>query len=122
MKAQIALLGIALSALAAVDPDAAVAADQRAQLMQFELLREGPAEACGPSCGVWVAAIGVITTDTPDAFEHFAYQYDVRGAVIALDSAGGSVHGALLLGRTIRRLGMITTIGRPSISHCSPMT
>jgi len=32
--------------------------------------------------------------------------------VIALDSIGGSVHGALLLGRAIRRLAMITTIGK----------
>ena len=112
MRAQIALiLGIALSALAAVDPDAAVAAERRAQPMQFELFREGPAEACGSSCGIWVSAIGVITTDTPDVFEGFAKQHDIRGAVIALDSSGGSVHGAFLLGRAIRRLAMITTIG-----------
>ena len=113
MKAQIALiLGIVLSALAAVDPDAAVAADRRKQPMQFELLREGPAEACGLNCAAWVSAIGVITADTPDAFERFEKQHDIRGAVIALDSGGGSVHGALLLGRAIRRLAMITTIGK----------
>jgi hypothetical protein len=113
MRAQIALiLGIALSAAAAVDPDAAVAADRRNQAMQFELLREGPAEACRSSCGVWVSAIGVITADTLYAFELFAKQHDIRGAVIALDSGGGSVQGALLLGRAIRRLAMITTIGR----------
>jgi hypothetical protein len=113
MRAQITLiLGIALGALAAADPNAAVAADRRAQPMQFELLREGPAEACGSSCSVWVSAIGVITPDTPDAFEHFAKQHDIGGAVIALDSGGGAVHGALLLGRAIRRLEMITTVGK----------
>jgi len=113
MRAQIALiLGIVLSALAVVDPDAAVAADRRKQPMQFDLLREGPAEACGSSCGIWVSATGVITTDTPDAFERFAKQHDVGGAVMALDSGGGSVHGALLLGRAIRQLAMITTIGK----------
>ena len=113
MRAQIALiLGIALSVLAAVDPKAAAAADRRAQLMQFELLREGPAETCGSSCGAWVSATGVITADTPHAFERFAKQHDIRGAVIALDSSGGSVHGGLLLGRAIRRLAMITTIGK----------
>jgi hypothetical protein len=78
--------------------------------MQFELLREGSAEPCGSSCGAWVSAIGVITADTPDAFERFAEQHDIRGAVIALDSGGGFVHGALLLGRAIRQLAMITTI------------
>ena len=113
MRAQIALmLGIALSALAGVDPKAAAAADRRAQPMQFELLREGPAEACGSRCGAWVTATGVMTEDTPHTFEHFAKQHDIRGAVIALDSSGGSVHGALLLGRAIRRLAMITTIGK----------
>jgi hypothetical protein len=113
MRAQISLvLGIVLSVLAALDPDAAAAADRREQPMQFELLREGPAEACGSSCGVWISAIGVITTDTPDAFEHFAQQHDIRRAVIALNSGGGSVHGALLLGRAIRRLAMITTVGK----------
>jgi hypothetical protein len=113
MRAQIVLIfGMALSALAAVDPNAAAAADRRSQLMQFELLREGPAEACGSSCGAWVSAIGVITADTPHAFERFAKEHDVRGAVIALDSRGGSVHDALLLGRAIRRLEMITTVGK----------
>jgi len=54
MRAQIALiLGIALSALAAVDPKAAAAAGRREQPMLFELLHEGPAEACGSSCGAW---------------------------------------------------------------------
>jgi hypothetical protein len=72
MRAQIALiLGVALSALAAVDPDAAVAADRRKQPMQFEMLREGPAKACGSSCGIWVSAIGAITADTP-RLERFA--------------------------------------------------
>jgi hypothetical protein len=113
MRVQIALiLGVALGTLAAVDPRAAAAADRRAQPMRFELLREGPVEACGSGCGGWVSAVGVITEDTPDAFELFTKQHDVRGAVIALDSSGGSVHGALLLGRAIRRLAMITTIGK----------
>jgi hypothetical protein len=57
MRAQIALiLGIAFGALAAAGPNAAAAEDRREQPMQFELLREGPVEACGSSCGVWVSA------------------------------------------------------------------
>jgi hypothetical protein len=57
MKARIAMvLGITLSAIAAVDPKAAAAADRRAQLMKFELLREGPADTSGSSCGAWISA------------------------------------------------------------------
>jgi hypothetical protein len=113
VRARIALiLGIALSALAAVDREAAASADPRSQEMRFDLLREGPTEACGSSCGAWVSAIGVITEDTPSVFERFATQHDIRGTAIALNSAGGSVRGGLLLGRAIRKLEMITTVGK----------
>jgi hypothetical protein len=37
---------------------------------------------------------------------------DLRGATFVLDSKGGSVHGAMALGRTIRALGLTTTVGR----------
>ncbi len=80
--------------------------------MSFEWRREGPAEACGTKCRSWISAIGSITADTPRAFENFARQHDVRGAVLVLDSGGGSVLGTLELGRMIRRLGMTTTVGR----------
>ena len=80
--------------------------------MRFEWRREGPADACGSNCRVWISAIGYITADTPREFEAFAKDPNVRGAVIALDSDGGSVLGTLALGRMIRSLDMITTIGR----------
>src|SRR5215471_13479164 len=49
--------------------------------MRFEWRREGPAQACGANCRVWI-------------------------------SDGGSVLGTLALGRAIRSLGLITTIGK----------
>jgi hypothetical protein len=80
--------------------------------MRFEWRREGPASACGANCRVWISAVGYITPDTPRDFEVFARDPSVRGAVLVLDSDGGSVLGTLALGRTIRNLGMVTTIGR----------
>jgi len=80
--------------------------------MHFEWRREGPADVCGSSCRVWISAVGYITADTPRAFETFAKDPKVRGAVLALDSDGGSVLGTLALGRAIRALDMITTIGK----------
>src|SRR5262249_26131012 len=90
--------------------------------MRFEWRREGPAQACGANCRVWISAIGYITADTPREFETFAKDPNARGAVLALDSDGGavlvldsdggSVLGTLALGRAIRSLGMITTIGK----------
>src|SRR5215475_16065168 len=83
--------------------------------MRFEWRREGPAGSCGANCRVWISAVGYITADTPRDFEAFAKDPNARGAVLVLDSDGGSVLGTLALGRTIRSLGMITTIGRTTL-------
>ena len=80
--------------------------------MRFEWRREGPADACAPNCRVWISAVGYITSDTPREFESFAKDPNARGAVLVLDSDGGSVLGTLALGRAIRGLDMITTIGK----------
>ena len=80
--------------------------------MRFEWRREGPAEACGANCRIWISAVGYITADTPREFEAFAKDPNTRGAVLVLDSDGGSVLGTLALGRSIRSLDMITTSAR----------
>ena len=80
--------------------------------MRFALHQEGPAEACGSSCRVLISASGMITADTPRDFDNFARGRDVRGATIVLDSKGGSVLGAIALGREIRALNLATTVGR----------
>ena len=80
--------------------------------MRFEWRQEGPADICGANCRVWISAVGYITADTPREFEAFAKDPKVRGAVLVLDSDGGSVLGTLALGRMIRSLDMITTIGK----------
>jgi hypothetical protein len=80
--------------------------------MQFEMWTEGPAQACGSSCRTWVSAAGAITADTPHDFDSFAKGRKLDGVTVALDSDGGSVLGALALGRSIRRAGMITTVGK----------
>jgi hypothetical protein len=80
--------------------------------MQFELWTEGPAEACGKTCRTWVSATGAITAETSRDFEAFAKKRKLEGITIALDSDGGSVLGALALGRAVRKLGMTTTVGK----------
>ena len=79
--------------------------------MQFEVWAEGPPQVCGDKCRTWVSASGAITSDTPRDFEAFAKSSKLDGMTIALDSDGGSVLGALALGRSIRKLGMTTTVG-----------
>jgi hypothetical protein len=80
--------------------------------MRFELRRQGPAQDCNGKCSLWISASGAITADTPHDFANFAQGRDLTGATMALDSDGGSVRGAIALGRDIRRLNLDTTVGR----------
>jgi hypothetical protein len=79
--------------------------------MQFEWVREGPAETCRDKCREWIAAVGRITADTPREFDAFSRTRDLRGTTLVLDSPGGAVSG-LGLGRSIRTLGIRTTVGK----------
>ncbi|MBS0527876.1 MAG: hypothetical protein JSS22_00600 [Proteobacteria bacterium] len=67
--------------------------------------------ACDSHCRGWVSAIGIITADTPKAFDDFASAHHVDGATVVLDSSGGSVNDAIALGRRWRELGLRTTVG-----------
>jgi hypothetical protein len=106
----VAAFAAACVAASAFGHSPTAARDQRASPMQFELWTE--AQPCGDNCRTWVSASGAITADTPRLFEWFAKQHKLDGKTIALDSDGGSVLGALDLGRAIRRLGMTTTVGK----------
>ncbi|MFL6933886.1 MAG: hypothetical protein ACJ8EJ_04480 [Xanthobacteraceae bacterium] len=106
---------LASCTLPALAETVAAADDLRALPMTFELRREGPADVCGTKCRSWISAVGSITSDTPRQFDNFARTHEVRGAVIALDSGGGSVLGTLELGRMLRRLDIMTTVGRTTI-------
>jgi hypothetical protein len=113
-------LALACAIAQAVAAPPAPQEDSSSAPMRFEWRREGPAHDCGSSCRVWISAVGYITADTLREFEKFAKDPKVRGAVLVLDSDGGSVLGTLALGRAIRNLEMITTIGKSSALPPAP--
>jgi len=80
--------------------------------MNFILRYEAAAENCGAKCRLLVVATGSITDETPRQFALFAIAHDLTRATVVLNSEGGSVHGAIALGRAIRRLALDTTVGR----------
>lgn len=82
----------------------------RSAPMQFTLRQD--AVNCEPNCKVWISATGMIRADTARDFEIFAAKNKLRGSTVVLNSEGGSVHGAIALGRSIRKLDMTTTVGR----------
>jgi len=107
------LIGAFAFLLVCVSWDAmSVAAESRSTSMQFVLRSDAPAGACVEKCRAWISASGMIRPETAAEFESFASKNDIRGLTIALESEGGSVLGALSLGRAIRRLGMTTTVGK----------
>jgi hypothetical protein len=67
--------------------------------------------ACQPNCRGWVAAVGIVTADSPREFDEFARGRQLGGATIVLDSSGGSVNDSIVLGRRFRGLGALTTVG-----------
>jgi hypothetical protein len=104
-------IALASAALVWLLPASAQAAD-RTLPMRFDLRLQGPADACGAQCRLWISASGAITAETPRDFELFVQGRDLAGATVVLDSDGGSVLGAIALGRAIRRFGLDTTVGR----------
>jgi hypothetical protein len=80
--------------------------------MHFYLRTQGPADACGSKCQTWISASGSISAETPRDFEMFAKGHDLSGSTLVIDSDGGSVLGAIALGRDIRRLNLDTAVGR----------
>lgn len=109
----IGILALGSSCLPALAADLLVVTDKAsASPMRFEWRIEGPAERCGSVCRIWISAVGIITKHTARDFEIFAKENDVQGATLVLDSEGGSVAGALALGRAVRRFDMTTTVGK----------
>jgi hypothetical protein len=80
--------------------------------MRFEWVREGPQDKCGDRCREWISASGQIQASTPRDFAELLKGRSVSGATMVLDSTGGSVGGAMVLGQLLRRLNVTTTVGR----------
>jgi hypothetical protein len=114
----LALSSITVTPMPAV-PDRQVAGNaDSSSPMRFALYTDGSAETCTTGCRLLIAASGMVTSDTSRQFITFVRDNALQavqggpGATVVLDSDGGSVLGALDLGRAIRRLGMATTVGR----------
>jgi hypothetical protein len=98
---------LALGAVSSVTP---TFAGSRSLPMQFQL-RQDASQDCADKCRLFISAAGAITADTPNVFRKFANGHNLQDATIVLDSDGGSVLGAIALGRDIRALKLNTTVG-----------
>ncbi|MDP2296744.1 MAG: hypothetical protein Q8M24_14955 [Pseudolabrys sp.] len=103
-------------ALVAVLPVAPALGSDRALPMRFDLRLQGPAESCGAACKTFISASGAITAESGRDFARFMQDQNIgqflKDAVVVLNSDGGSVLGAIALGREIRKAALATTVGR----------
>jgi hypothetical protein len=90
---------------------AAWSLEERKLPMKFSWILDDQPWTCEPQCKGWVAATGIVTSDTYRQFEEFFNTHDLRGATVVLDSGGGSVVDAIKLGRRWRELHMSTAVG-----------
>jgi len=109
---------VGLTPPAPAEPAAGGSADNSSP-MRFALFADGSPETCATTCRPLIGASGMITSDSSRQFITFvrdnalqAGQGGQPGATVVLESDGGSVLGALDLGRAIRRFGFATTVGR----------
>jgi hypothetical protein len=106
------VISLAVATLGLLLPTQARSTD-RALPMHFELRQQGPADACSGKCETWISAAGAITADSArDFLQVVKGSKNLSGATVVLDSDGGSVIGAIALGREIRKLSLNTTVGR----------
>ncbi|HLH90480.1 MAG TPA: hypothetical protein VKX28_18665 [Xanthobacteraceae bacterium] len=73
--------------------------------MVFFLAR-GDADACGPGCNQWIGADGAIDADAARRLRALLGRIGERKLPIFFHSPGGSVEGALAIGRLMRARGL----------------
>ena len=105
-------LGAIVALVAALVGTLPAEAGDRTLPMRFDLRRQGPAESCGVTCKTYIAASGAITADSARDFTRAMQGRDLTDAILVLDSDGGSVLGAIALGREVRKLRLAATVGR----------
>jgi hypothetical protein len=82
-------------------------------------LATGERDACGSGCEAWIAADGKIDLDAPQRLRKLLAKLARRRLPIVLHSGGGSVLGAIELGRLIRSRNIEASVARTVPTACS---
>jgi hypothetical protein len=78
----------------------------------------GPANACGPGCDAWIAADGKIDLYAAQRLRKVLTKLGPRKLPLFLHSAGGSVLGAIELGRLARSHNLAVSVARTTPAEC----
>lgn len=83
-------------------------------------LAKGEPGACGPGCAEWIAADGMIDFAAPQRLRALFNRLGRRNLPIFFHSPGGSVSGALAIGRLLRERGLTAGVGSTVPQGCDP--
>ena len=118
VPALVLCLAIGTSAPAGADPaDAPPAPDE--PVMQVHLVRSA-APGCEPQCPEWIAAQGRIEPGTAARFKTLLRQLGTRTVPVLIDSGGGAVSEAFVIGRLLRARGLDVAVSGTVLAPCGP--
>lgn len=80
----------------------------------------GEPDACGRNCSEWIAADGAIDLGAPQRLRALLERLGRRKLPIYFHSPGGSITGALAIGRLLRGRGMTAGVGWTVPQGCDP--
>lgn len=83
-------------------------------------IARGEPDSCGPGCAEWIAADGTIDNGAPARLRAFLAKLGQRNLPIYFQSPGGSVGGAIEIGRMMRARGMTAGVARTIPQGCDP--
>lgn len=114
----IALIVFGASLFSSVLP--AVAAEKTpTREMAFSIVRAS-SPVCEPDCPEWIAADGRITEKTAEAFKAILDKAGERSLPLLINSFGGRVDVAMMIGRLARERKMTIEIARTDYFVCEP--
>ena len=78
----------------------------------------GEADACGPGCSQWIAAIGRIDTSAASKLRWKLNRIKDRRLPVYFFSPGGNGLAAMEIGRVLRQAGATAGVGRTMVQEC----
>ena len=108
-------------------PPAAAVADSKSLLpellknmrpMQVRIVRSAEA-GCEPDCAEWISAEGDIVDGTPAEFGRVFAQLGTRKLPVFVNSGGGSIEAAMVIGRMLRARQLDVSVTRTDFTACS---
>lgn len=82
------------------------------------MLVTSAAEGCQPDCPEWIAAQGMIDSDTLPQFKKVLRAIGSKKVPILIDSGGGVVDDSLAIGRLIRAKGLDIVVSKTTFLKC----